>query len=126
MIVQADLSAAAETSLVRDANVGWRFIRGEHVRAEAPDFDDSHWARVPGKLFPAWNFWMAPPEALETVVYIAEVASRHGAPWIENQLRVANEEMNPELFRVALKMATDLHTSTLTQQIVARVMASGQ
>jgi len=28
LIVQADLSAAAETSLVRDANVGWRFIRG--------------------------------------------------------------------------------------------------
>jgi len=43
LIVQADLSAAAETSLVRDANVGWRFIRGEHVRAEAPDFDDSTW-----------------------------------------------------------------------------------
>ena len=43
LIVQANPSAAAETSLARDANEGWRFIRGEHVGAEAPGFDDSAW-----------------------------------------------------------------------------------
>ncbi|MBK9991622.1 MAG: DUF4982 domain-containing protein [Verrucomicrobia bacterium] len=43
LIAQANLSAAAETSLARDANEGWRFIRGEHVGAEAPAFDDSTW-----------------------------------------------------------------------------------
>jgi len=58
-------------------------------------------------------------EALETVIYIAEVASRHGAPWIENQLRVANEEMNPELFRVALKMATGSGKTLVMAMLIA-------
>ena len=43
LIVQVHLSGAADSSLPRDANVGWRFIRGEHAGAEAPGFDDSAW-----------------------------------------------------------------------------------
>lgn len=46
LIVHADLSAAADISPARDANVGWRFIRGEQAGAEAPDFDDSTWRVV--------------------------------------------------------------------------------
>jgi len=44
-------------------------------------------------------------EALETIIYITEVAKR-GDAWIENVLREANEETNPSLFRIACKMAT--------------------
>lgn len=46
-------------------------------------------------------------EALETAIYIAEVASKYGDAWIVNELRSANETGgNPDLFRIALKMAT--------------------
>src|SRR5438309_3650621 len=63
------------------------------------------------------DYWTAPErdrklffcqiEALETAIYLNEVASKYGDAWIENQLRESNETGgNPELFRVALKMAT--------------------
>ena len=46
-------------------------------------------------------------EAVETAIYIAEVASKYGDAWIANSLREANVTGgNPDLFRVALKMAT--------------------
>ena len=43
LIVQVDLAAAADSSLTRDVNEGWRFARGEHAGADAPGFDDSAW-----------------------------------------------------------------------------------
>lgn len=45
-------------------------------------------------------------EALETVIYLTEVANRYGDAWIENDLREWNQSANPDLFRVAFKMAT--------------------
>lgn len=45
-------------------------------------------------------------EALETAIYITEVAKRYGDAWIENHLRQANADANPELYRIAFKMAT--------------------
>jgi len=45
-------------------------------------------------------------EALETVIYLTEVANKYGDAWIENKLREANEDANPLLFRIAFKMAT--------------------
>jgi type III restriction enzyme len=45
-------------------------------------------------------------EALETAIYLTEVAKKYGDAWIENELRQANESANPELFRLAFKMAT--------------------
>ncbi len=44
-------------------------------------------------------------EALETAIYITEVARKFD-PWIDNDLRGFNEEANPLLFRMAVKMAT--------------------
>jgi type III restriction enzyme len=44
-------------------------------------------------------------EALETAIYITEVAKKFD-PWIENDLRTFNGEANPLLFRLAFKMAT--------------------
>ncbi len=40
-------------------------------------------------------------EALETAIYLAEVASKHGDAWIENDLRKASEDANPLLFRTS-------------------------
>lgn len=45
-------------------------------------------------------------EALETAIYITEVARRYGDAWIENTLREANDQSNPGLPRIAFKMAT--------------------
>ena len=45
-------------------------------------------------------------EALETAIYITEVAKKYGDAWIENALREANETSNPGLPRIAFKMAT--------------------
>ena len=45
-------------------------------------------------------------EAMETAIYITEVANKYGDSWIENELRGANELNNAELFRTAFKMAT--------------------
>ena len=45
-------------------------------------------------------------EALETVIYFAEVAKKYGDAWIENIIREANDTSNPGLPRIAFKMAT--------------------
>ncbi|MGA2490092.1 MAG: hypothetical protein ABSF99_07880 [Anaerolineales bacterium] len=45
-------------------------------------------------------------EALETAIWITEVAGKYGEAWIENCLREENARSNPLLFRIAIKMAT--------------------
>ncbi len=45
-------------------------------------------------------------EAMETAIYLTEVASRYGEAWIDNALREANASSDPLLYRVAFKMAT--------------------
>lgn len=45
-------------------------------------------------------------EALESIIYITEVANKFGDAWIENAIRQANQDANPLLNRIAFKMAT--------------------
>ena len=45
-------------------------------------------------------------EALETAIYMTEVAKKRGDAWIENSIREANDTANPGLPRSAFKMAT--------------------
>ncbi len=40
-------------------------------------------------------------EALETLIYITEVAGKYGDASIENDLRRAAEDANSDLFRIA-------------------------
>jgi len=58
-------------------------------------------------------------EAVETAIYITEVASRYGDAWIENELRRANEEANPLLKRVAFKMATGSGKTVVMAMLIA-------
>ena len=58
-------------------------------------------------------------EALETVIYISEVASKYGDAWIENDLHRANEDSNPLLFRIAFKMATGSGKTVVMAMIIA-------
>jgi type III restriction enzyme len=58
-------------------------------------------------------------EALETIIYLTEVANKYGDSWIENELRVANEDANPELLRIAFKMATGSGKTVVMAMIIA-------
>jgi len=58
-------------------------------------------------------------EALETAIYITEVARKYGDAWIENQLREANASSNPLLYRIAFKMATGSGKTAVMAMIIA-------
>jgi len=58
-------------------------------------------------------------EALETLIYITEVATRAGDQWIENTLRQANADANPDLYRMALKMATGSGKTVVMAMMIA-------
>ena len=58
-------------------------------------------------------------EAVETAIYIAEVAKKYGDAWIENDLRAANDAANPGLPRLALKMATGSGKTVVMAMLIA-------
>lgn len=58
-------------------------------------------------------------EALETIIYITEVAAKHGDSWIENTIRQSNQEANPLLYRIAFKMATGTGKTVVMAMIIA-------
>lgn len=58
-------------------------------------------------------------EALETAIYITEAARKFGDAWIENDLLKANQSSNPELFRLAFKMATGSGKTVVMAMLIA-------
>lgn len=58
-------------------------------------------------------------EALETAIYITEVAKKYGDTWIENDLRNGNEASNPGLPRIAFKMATGAGKTVVMAMLIA-------
>ncbi len=58
-------------------------------------------------------------EALETAIYLAEVAGKYGDAWMENKLREVNEVANPLLFRIAFKMATGSGKTVVMAMLIA-------
>ncbi len=58
-------------------------------------------------------------EALETVIYLTEVAHKYGDGWILNALREANDRANPGLPRMALKMATGSGKTVVMAMLIA-------
>lgn len=58
-------------------------------------------------------------EALETIVYLTEVAKKYGDAWIENKLVEANAATNSGLYRVALKMATGSGKTVVMAMLIA-------
>lgn len=57
-------------------------------------------------------------EALETIIYVTEVAGRmYGDAWIENDLKAKNAES--KLFRVGLKMATGSGKTAVMAMLIA-------
>ncbi len=58
-------------------------------------------------------------EALETAIYITEVARRYGDAWIENELRRFNEDANLLLYRMAFKMATGSGKTVVMSMLIS-------
>jgi type III restriction enzyme len=58
-------------------------------------------------------------EALETVIYITEVATKANDAWIENLLREANDGANSGLHRMAVKMATGSGKTVVMAMLIA-------
>lgn len=58
-------------------------------------------------------------EALETLIYVTEVASKYGDAWIANDLRAANDTSNPGLPRLACKMATGSGKTVVMAMLIA-------
>jgi len=59
-------------------------------------------------------------EAVETIIWLTEVAPRRTATkLLIDQLRQANREANPELFRLAMKMATGSGKTTVMAMLIA-------
>ena len=59
-------------------------------------------------------------EAVETLIWLTEVASKTvGGKRVLAQLQLANREANPELFRIAMKLATGAGKTTVMAMIIA-------
>jgi type III restriction enzyme len=58
-------------------------------------------------------------EALETAIYLTEVAKKYGDAWIENELRNANDTSNPGLPRTSFKMATGSGKTVVMAMLIA-------
>ncbi|HLG57062.1 MAG TPA: DEAD/DEAH box helicase family protein [Vicinamibacterales bacterium] len=58
-------------------------------------------------------------EALETAIYLTEVASHYGDAWIENELREENAGFNGGLPRLAFKMATGSGKTVVMAMLIA-------
>jgi type III restriction enzyme len=58
-------------------------------------------------------------EALETAIYITEVAHKYGDAWIANHLQQANDSANPGMPRIAFKMATGSGKTVVMAMMIA-------
>lgn len=65
------------------------------------------------------RLFFAQIEALETAIYLTEVAGKAGDAWIENYLRDENARANPLLYRIAFKMATGSGKTVVMAMLIA-------
>ncbi len=74
-----------------------------------------YWQR-PGR---EQRLFFAQIEALETAIYLTEVAQKYNDGWIIEKLRQANQDANPGLFRIAFKMATGSGKTVVMAMLIA-------
>ena len=99
---------------IRQRVAQWR--KGGHIGVTA----------TTGRLLEYWldpyrekKLFFCQIEALETLIYITEVANKYGDTWIESQLIEANNTANPGLPRIASKMATGSGKTVVMAMIIA-------
>lgn len=78
-----------------------------------------HWRR-PGEQWAGPHPFFCQIEAVETMIWLAEVAPRRAATrGLLDQIAKDNEEANPALFRLAMKMATGSGKTTVMAMLIA-------
>ena len=78
-----------------------------------------HWRR-PQKEWAGPRPFFCQVEAVETIIWLTEVApKRTVSKGLLDQLAKANEEANPKLFRLAMKMATGSGKTTVMAMLIA-------
>ena len=82
--------------------------------------------RTTAKLLEYWHnperdrkLFFCQIEAMETAIYITEVANKYSDAWIENDLRRFNEDANTGLYRIAFKMATGSGKTVVMAMLIA-------
>ena len=65
------------------------------------------------------KFFFCQIEAIQTAIYITEVANKFGDNWITNELLRVNEMANRLLFRIAFKMATGSGKTVVMAMLIA-------
>lgn len=95
----------------------WRTSREGHAWDVTPTTKRliEYWSR-PGREA---RLFFCQLEAVETVVFITEVAPKRGITWIEDRLREESESANPGLLRIAMKMATGSGKTVVMAMIIA-------
>ena len=58
-------------------------------------------------------------EAVETAIYLTEVAKSYGDSWIEDDLKKYNADANQAIFRIAFKMATGSGKTLVMAMLIA-------
>ncbi|MFC1751643.1 BPTD_3080 family restriction endonuclease, partial [Patescibacteria group bacterium] len=99
------------------------------VREKVEEWRNNDYAGVTSvtrKLLDYWGhedrekkFFFCQIEALETLIYITEVAEKTGDNWILDEIKKGNNDVNPELFRIALKMATGSGKTVVMTMVIA-------
>jgi type III restriction enzyme len=82
--------------------------------------------KVTAKLLDYWKrqererrLFFCQIEALETAIWITEVAPKYGEAWVENLIREKNMQSNPLLYRIAFKMATGSGKTVVMAMLIA-------
>ncbi|MDQ1066314.1 BPTD_3080 family restriction endonuclease [Streptomyces canus] len=65
------------------------------------------------------KLFFAQVEAVETAIYLTEVGTKLGRPWIKTHLEETNQEHNAGMPRVALKMATGAGKTVVMAMLIA-------
>ncbi len=134
--------SAAQTGFVFDEGVGLsnedqQYSHTAVINAVRKEVDkwralpSSHWHVTPetARLLQHWRHhkfsgirpFFCQVEAVETAIWLTEVAPQIGksAEWLLTHLADANNEANPELMRLALKLATGAGKTTVMAMLIA-------
>jgi len=116
-----------ETEWTKDRIEENKFIN--RIRAKVSQWRQGGYQGVTKTTRSLLDYWTNPErerklffcqvEAAETAIYITEVAKRYGDTWIENEIRQFNEDANPQLFRIAFKMATGSGKTVVMAMLIA-------
>jgi type III restriction enzyme len=74
-----------------------------------------HWQREERER----RFFFCQIEALETLIYITEIAEKTGESWIRNELQKYGADFNAGIFRIAHKMATGSGKTVVMAMIIS-------